>query len=514
MYPGDHVESTPDKPAVIMASSGAVLSYRELDERSTRLARLLREAGLQRGDHVALFMENQLRFPEVVWAALRSGLYVTTINSFLTAPELAYIVNDCNAQVFVTSAEKASIAAELTGANAIPNVHTRLMVDGTVPGYDAYEAAIDSQSPERLPDEMLGATMLYSSGTTGRPKGILGPLPDVTPSEGKAMLAMGALFGFEKEMTYLSPAPMYHAAPLAFVNGVLCYGGTVVMMEKFDPVQSLALIERHAVTHSQWVPTMFNRMLKLPEEERTARDLGSHKAAVHAAAPCPVPVKNQMIEWWGPILFEYYAGTEGNGVTYIASDEWLKKPGSVGRALAAKLHIVDSEGKDLPAGQTGSVCFSGGGTFEYHNDAEKTAESRLGEGRTTLGDVGYMDEDGYLFLTDRKANMIISGGVNIYPQEIEDHLVTHPKVADVAVFGVPNEDFGEEVKAVVQPMPGVEPGEELTAELLAHCGDALARFKLPRSIDYEAELPRLPTGKLYKRLLRDRYWGKKGSRIV
>jgi acyl-CoA synthetase (AMP-forming)/AMP-acid ligase II len=286
------------------------------------------------------------------------------------------------------------------------------------------------------------------------------------------------------------------------------------MMEKFDPVQSLALIERHAVTHSQWVPTMFNRMLKLPEEERTARDLGSHKAAIHAAAPCPVPVKNQMIEWWGPILFEYYAGTEGNGVTYITSDEWLKKPGSVGRALAAKLHIVDSEGKDLPAGQTGSVCFSGGGTFEYHNDAEKTAESRLGEGRTTLGDVGYMDEDGYLFLTDRKANMIISGGVNIYPQEIEDHLVTHPKVADVAVFGVPNEDFGEEVKAVVQPMPGVEPGEELTAELLAHCGDALARFKLPRSIDYEAELPRLPTGKLYKRLLRDRYWGKKGSRIV
>jgi long-chain acyl-CoA synthetase len=328
------------------------------------------------------------------------------------------------------------------------------------------------------------------------------------------MLALGALFGFEKEMTYLSPAPMYHAAPLAFVNGSLSYGATVVMMEKFDPSQSLALIEKHAVTHSQWVPTMFSRMLKLPESERLACDLGSQRVAVHAAAPCPVPVKHQMIDWWGPILFEYYAGTEGNGVTYITSDEWLKRPGSVGRSLTTKVHIVDPEGKDLPPGQTGNVCFSGGGSFEYHNDPDKTAESRLGEGRTTLGDVGYLDEDGYLFLTDRKANMIISGGVNIYPQEIEDLLVTHPKVADVAVFGVPNEDFGEEVKAVVEAMPGVAPGEELTTELLAHCESALARFKIPRSIDYETELPRLPTGKLYKRLLRDRYWGKKDSRIV
>ena len=514
MYPGDHVESTPDKPAVIMGATGAVLSYRELDERSTQLARLLREAGLRRGDHIALFMENQLRFPEVVWAALRSGLYVTAVNSFLTAPELAYIVNDCNAQALVTSAAKASVVTELTGTNAIPDVHTRLMVDGTLPGYDAYEAAIDSHSSERLPDETLGATMLYSSGTTGRPKGILRPLPDGTPSEDRAMLGIGTLFGFEKEMTYLSPAPMYHAAPLAFVNGVLCFGGKVVMMEKFDPVEALALIEKHAVTHSQWVPTMFSRMLKLPEEERAGRKLDSHRVAIHAAAPCPIPVKRQMIEWWGPILFEYYAGTEGNGVTYITSAQWLEKPGSVGRAPTAKLHIVDPEGKDLPPGQTGTVCFSGGGAFEYHNDPVQTAESRLGEGRTTLGDVGYVDEDGYLFLTDRQANMIISGGVNIYPQEIEDHLVTHPKVADVAVFGVPNEDFGEEVKAVVQPLPGVEPGEELTAELLAYCRDALARFKLPRSIDYETELPRLPTGKLYKRLLRDRYWGKKDSRIV
>ncbi len=513
MYPGDYVESTPDKPAIIMGS-GAVVTFRELDERSTRLARLLREAGLRRGDHIALFMENQPRFLEVMWAALRSGLYVTAINSYLTPPEVAYIVNDCEARALVTSAAKASVAAALSGESAIDRVHTRLMVDGVVPGFEAYEPAVESFSSERLPDETMGAAMLYSSGTTGRPKGVLAPLPDATPSEHEAPRTLGLLFGFQQEMVYLSPAPMYHAAPLAFSSSTICHGGTVVMMEKFEPLRALELIEKHRVTHSQWVPTMFSRMLKLPEEERVRHELGSHRVAIHAAAPCPVPVKRGMIEWWGPILFEYYAGTEGNGSTFITSPEWLQKPGSVGRAMGTKLHIVDEEGNDLPQGQEGVVCFSGGGEFAYHNAPEKTAESRLGGGRTTLGDVGYVDEDGYLFLTDRKAYMIISGGVNIYPREIEDHLVTHPKVADVAVFGVPNDDLGEEVKAVVQPMPGVEGDEALTRELLAFCQQGLARFKVPRSIDYDAELPRLPTGKLYKRLLRDRFWGKKDSRIV
>jgi long-chain acyl-CoA synthetase len=514
MYAGDHAQTTPDKPAVIMGTSGEVVTFGELDARSNRLARLIREAGLVRGDHIALFMENQARFPEVVLAALRSGIYVTAINSFLTAPEVAYILDDCQARVLVTSAAKSSVVAELQGENAVAAVHTRLMVDGTLDGFDAYEPAIEAFSSERLPDETMGATMLYSSGTTGRPKGVLGALPDMTPSENQSALALGALFGYENEMTYLSPAPMYHAAPLAFANGTLSYGGTVVVMEKFDPGSALELIERYRVTHSQWVPTMFSRMLKLPKPERTRHDLSSHRVAIHAAAPCPVPVKHEMIEWWGPILLEYYAGTEGNGSTFINSDEWLKKPGSVGRAMGTQLHIVDEEGKDLPAGEEGTVCFSGGGEFEYHNAPEKTAESRLGEGRTTLGDVGYVDEDGYLFLTDRKAYMIISGGVNIYPREIEDHLVTHPKVADVAVFGVPNEDFGEEVKAVIQPMPGVPTDDALTSELLAFCNEGLARFKVPRSVDYEEELPRLPTGKLYKRILRDRYWGKKDSRIV
>ncbi len=514
MYPGDYAESTPDKPAIIMGSSGEVVSFAEINARANRLARLLRESGLGKGDHIALFMENQPRFMEVVLAALRSGLYVTAINSFLTAPEVAYIVNDCGARALVTSAAKAPIVADLAGEHATPEIHTRLMVDGISHGFDAYEPAIDAFSGERLPDETMGATMLYSSGTTGRPKGVLGPLPETTPSENQSAAALSVLFGFEQEMTYLSPAPLYHAAPLAFSSGTLSLGGTVVVMERFEPRNALSHIERYGVTHSQWVPTMFSRMLKLPEEDRRAHDLASHRIAIHAAAPCPVPVKRAMIDWWGPILLEYYAGTEGNGSTFINSEDWLAKPGSVGRAMATQLHIVDEDGKDLPPGQEGTVCFSGGGSFEYHNDPEKTQESRLGEGRTTLGDVGYIDEDGYLFLTDRKAYMIISGGVNIYPREIEDHLITHPKVADVAVFGVPNEDFGEEVKAVVQPMPGVEPDEELAEELLAFCRDGLARFKVPRSIDYEEELPRLPTGKLYKRLLRDRYWGNKDSRIV
>ncbi len=514
MYPGDHAETTPDKPAVVMGASGEVVTYGEINARANRLARLLRDAGLSRGDHIALFMENQPHFMEVILAATRSGLYVTAINSFLTAPEVSYIVNDCEARALVTSAAKAPVVAELRGEHDIPAVHTRLMVDGASEGFDAYESATASFSGDRLEDESMGATMLYSSGTTGRPKGVRGPLPDMKPSENKAAAALGILFGYEQEMTYLSPAPMYHAAPLAFCSGCLSFGGTVVVMERFDPNAALSHIEKYGVTHSQWVPTMFSRMLKLPEAERTANDLSSHRVAIHAAAPCPVPVKRAMIDWWGPILLEYYAGTEGNGSTFINSEDWLKKPGSVGRAMATSLHIVGEDGEDLPPGEEGIVCFSGGGEFEYHNAPEKTAESRLGEGRTTLGDVGYVDEDGFLFLTDRKAYMIISGGVNIYPREIEDHLITHPKVADVAVFGVPNDDFGEEVKAVVQPMEGVQTSDALTEELLAFCREGLAGFKVPRSIDYEAELPRLPTGKLYKRLLRDRYWGQHDSRIV
>ena len=512
MYPGTFAKSKPNAPAVIMGGTGEVLSFGELNARSNQLAHRFRAAGLKRGDHVALFMENQIHYMEVVWAAMRSGLYLTAINSYLTPGEVSYIVDDCGAGAFITSKAKTETVTQVEFPD---RVTTRLMIDGTAPGFDSYEEAIGQFPETNIADESMGTLMLYSSGTTGRPKGVKRALPTVVPGESDPGIAhFNTLYAFRSDMVYLSPAPMYHAAPLAYSLWAQQYGGTVVIMERFDPLEALGLIERYHVTHSQWVPTMFVRMLKLSEEERQRHDLSSLEVAIHAAAPCPVPVKHQMIEWWGPKLFEYYAGTEGNGSTIINSHEWLKKPGSVGRTTVAKLHILDEEFNELPAGREGTIWFSGGGDFEYHNAPEKNAESHRTGGLSTLGDVGYVDEDGYLFLTDRKAYMIIAGGVNIYPREIEDILVTHPAVADVAVFGIPNDDLGEEVKAVVQPVDMASAGPELAAELLAFCGQHLARFKVPRSLDFEAELPRLPTGKLYKRILRDRYMGKANTTIV
>jgi acyl-CoA synthetase (AMP-forming)/AMP-acid ligase II len=340
-------------------------------------------------------------------------------------------------------------------------------------------------------------------------------LPETPVENPSAVAALGQLlYGFEKGMVYLSPAPLYHSAPLRFTMAVQRTGGTVIVMEHFDPVEFLRLVERHQVTHTQVVPTMFVRLLKLPEDERRRYDVSSLRVCIHAAAPCPIPVKEQMIEWWGPIIHEYYAGTEGNGFCAIDSEQWLAHKGSVGKPLIGELHIVGEDGEELPAGEAGTIYFGGGGGFEYHNDPEKTAKSRDPRGWSTLGDVGYADEDGYLHLTDRKAYMIISGGVNIYPQEAENVLTMHPKVADVAVFGVPNEDFGEEVKAVVQPVDMADAGPELERELIAYCRDALADVKCPRSVDFEAELPRHPTGKLYKRLLKDRYWQGHATRVL
>jgi long-chain acyl-CoA synthetase len=514
MYPGTIAQRHPDRTAIVMAGSGDTVTFRELDERSNQLAHLLRDAGLRRGDHMALFMENHPRFLEVVWAALRSGLYITAINSHLTAEEVAYIVGDCDAQAFVSSSAMAGVATTVPWGE-LPRVSVRLMVDGTdeASGFRSYEEATAAFPTTMIDDESTGATMLYSSGTTGRPKGVLRPLPDTKPGEGEDRLAaLSGPYKFRDGMVYLSPAPMYHAAPLAFSLNTHRFGGTVVIMERFDPVNALRAIEQHRVTHSQWVPTMFVRLLRVPEEERGSFDLSSHECAIHAAAPCPVAVKRQMIEWWGPIIHEYYAGTEGNGSTGINSEEWLAHPGSVGRPRAVSVHIIDESGTEVGPGQEGTIYFAaaaGGELFEYHNDPQKTADSRLKVGDrqlTTLGDVGYLDEDGYLYLTDRKAYMIISGGVNIYPREIEDVLIQHPAVADVAVFGIPNDDLGEEVKAVVQLLPGREPGEALVDELKSFAREHLAGFKVPRTIDFTDELPRLPTGKLYKRVLRDPYW--------
>jgi long-chain acyl-CoA synthetase len=515
MYPGHWSMETPEKPAVVMAGSGEVVTYRELDDRSNRLAQLMYAAGLRRGDHIAIFMENHPRYFEVVWAGFRSGLYVTTVNRYLTGDEAGYIVDNCEARVLVTSAELREPAAELVADT--PNVEIRLMVDGTADGYESYEEAIERYPAEPLAQQPMGGLMLYSSGTTGRPKGITRPLPDGDvdqPGPFDALLSM--VFQFDQDSIYLSPAPLYHSAPLGFTTGTQTLGGTVVMMEKFDPIEALALIEKYSITHSQWVPTMFTRMLKRPVEEREQFDLSSHRVAIHAAAPCPVGVKQAMIDWWGPILHEYYGGTELNGLTYCNSEQWLAHPGTVGAPVLGTLHICAEDGTELPPGESGLVYFElPEMPFEYFKDNSKTRGAQHPDhpNWSALGDVGYLDEDGFLFLTDRATFMIISGGVNIYPQEIEDVLIQHPGVLDVAVIGVPNEDMGEEVKAVVQPVDGVEP-DDLPNSVLAYAREHLAGYKVPRSVDLIDELPRLPTGKLYKRLLRDQYWGRDGSRIV
>jgi acyl-CoA synthetase (AMP-forming)/AMP-acid ligase II len=357
--------------------------------------------------------------------------------------------------------------------------------------------------------------MLYSSGTTGRPKGVKRALsggPFDTPSPNHELTRK--LYGFDTDTVYLSPAPLYHAAPLVFSTAVMSFGGTVIVMEHFDAEQALKLIERHRVTASQWVPTMFVRLLRLPDTVRRKYTLGSHRVAVHAAAPCPVEIKRQMIEWWGPIIREYYAGSEGNGFVVIDSPDWLAHPGSVGRAVLGELRILAEDGTEQPPGVPGAIYFANGPAFEYHNDPDKTRGAYSPQGWSTLGDVGYLDQDGYLFLTDRKAYMIISGGVNVYPQEAENVLTGHPQVVDVAVFGVPNEEFGEEVKAVVQPIDMALATPQFAQELIAYCRARLADVKCPRSIDFDPELPRHPTGKLYKRLLRDRYWANRTSRII
>jgi len=514
MYPGIHSKNFPDKPAVVMANSGEVVTYRQLDERSNQGAHLLRSLGLKRGDHIAICMENNAHYHAIAWAAQRSGIYYTAVSSRLTGPELEYIVDDCDARVFISSREKSELAQEITGK--CPKLIARYAVNGDVPGFESWENATSKQPKTQIADESEGGPMLYSSGTTGRPKGVQHPLPDVPigqPLPGLLSLIVG-LYKATPSSIYLSPAPLYHSAPLGFTMSMLRVGATVVVMEHFDAEQALALIERYRVTHSQWVPTMFVRLCKLPEAVRAKYDVSSLQVAIHAAAPCPVEVKEKMIAWWGPVLFEYYAGTEGQGFVAINSEEWLQHKGSVGRPLNAKLHILDDEMNELPTGEVGTIYFESGATYSYHKDEAKTASVRSPQGWTTLGDVGYVDKDGWLFLTDRKAFMIISGGVNIYPQETENCLIGHPKVADCAVVGVPNEEFGEEVKAVVQPASMADAGPELERELIEWCKERISHLKCPRSVDFMEELPRHPTGKLYKRLLKDRYWGNKTSRIV
>jgi acyl-CoA synthetase (AMP-forming)/AMP-acid ligase II len=518
MFPGAHTETQPDKPALIMGGSGFTQTFAELDAAANRLSRLLRSVGLQPGDHIAMCLENHDRYLEIVWGCHYAGLVYTCASSRLQSSELEYIVNDCDAKAYITSKYKADQAAEIIAGT--PGVELRLMLDGAIDGYESYESAVADQSPEPIDGpRVAGTDMLYSSGTTGRPKGITRPFVESPLEETSGAVAglLQLLFGMDGTKSYLSPAPFYHAAPLRFCLAAQAIGCTVVAMENFDAEDYLRLVDEHSLTHSQVVPTMFVRMLKLPEDVRKKYDVSSLECVIHAAAPCPVPVKTQMIEWFGPVIHEYYAGTEGNGFVYCNSEMWLAHPGTVGSPINCVLHICDEEGEEVLHGESGTVFFeSDNAQFEYHNDPEKTASSRHPKGWSTLGDVGYLDEDGFLYLTDRKAYMIISGGVNIYPQEAENVLITHPKVTDVAVFGVPNDEFGEEVKAVVQPVE--MPGDDVTAaslsgELIQFCRSELADVKCPRSIDFRDELPRHPTGKLYKRLLKDEYWKAAGRTI-
>ncbi len=514
MHPVRHAQTAPDKPALIMAASGETLTYRQLDALSNQGAQLFRKLGLRTGDCIAIFMENNLLYLPICWAAQRAGLYFTCISSRLTAGEVEYIVRDSGAKILIASAGLAKIAGEVKAL--LPGVKT-LGIGGSIPGFENYEQASGEMPATPIADETSGIDMLYSSGTTGRPKGVRVALQGqpIDAPNGLIMLVQG-LFGFGPDSIYLSPAPLYHAAPLRYSMTVQRLGGTVIVMEHFDAERALAHIGQYRANASQWVPTMFVRMLKLPAEVRANYDVSSMKSAVHAAAPCPIDVKRKMIEWWGPVIHEYYAGTEGNGFCYVGSADWLAHPGTVGKSLLGPIHVCADEGREVPVGEEGTIYFEGETLFSYHNDPKKTAESRhpAHPNWSTLGDVGKLDSEGYLYLTDRKAFMIISGGVNIYPQEAENLLISHPRVADVAVIGVPNEEFGEEVKAVVQPADWRDAGPALADELIAYCRERLSPIKCPRSVDFEPELPRHPTGKLYKRLIRDRYWGKRDSRIV
>lgn len=504
-HPGLIAAREPDKPAVIMADGSAVITFGAFEALSNQCAHLLRRLGLRRGDVLAVLLENRAEYMPLVWGGWRAGLRVTAIATHLMPEEIAYILGDGGAKVLITSPQFAGKldGLELAGIAA----ERRLMLDAAEVGFSELGPLLAREASVPIADQAEGIEMLYSSGTTGRPKGVRKLLPDLPfGAISPALRNFLEIYGFDETTRYLSPAPLYHAAPLGFNLRTLRAGGTTVIMRRFDAEQALQLIEAYRITHSQWVPTHFVRLLRLPADVRARHDLSSHRCAIHAAAPCPVEVKRQMIEWWGPIVREYYGGSEGNGLTSINTKEWLAHPGSVGRATLGTLHICDDDGEPLPNGEEGTIYFADGPTFEYHNDPEKTAASRNHLGWSTLGDVGYLDEEGYLYLTDRKANMIISGGVNIYPQEAENALLFHPEVFDAAVIGVPNAEFGEEVKAVVQPAATAAAGPALEAELIAHCRERLSPVKCPRSVDFVDALPRQENGKLYKRKIRDAYW--------
>jgi acyl-CoA synthetase (AMP-forming)/AMP-acid ligase II len=496
-FPSTHAASDPDRPAVVVGGTDATLTYGQLEARSNRVAHVLRARGLGVGDHVAMLLENRTEFFEVMWAGLRSGVYVTPINWHLNPSEVAYIVEDCEAKLLFGSAD---LLARLGQEITMPD-DRRIAVGGAVDGLPGYEDVLAEQPATPIDDECAGTYMFYSSGTTGRPKGIKPPNigGELGQPDNFTMLMQG-LYGFDERSVYLSPSPLYHAAPAGWTTGAHRLGSTTVVMERFDPVQTLELIERHRVTHVQFVPTHMVRLLKLPEEERNRFDLSSLQYVIHAAAPCPPDVKRAFIEWVGPIVHEYYSGSEGAGFCVIGPEEWLAHPGSVGTSVMGAVHVVGPDGTEVGPRQEGQIFFEAPHRFEYHKDPEKTASAYDEHGWSTLGDIGWVDEEGYLYLTDRVSNMIISGGVNIYPREVEDVLVVHPDIADVAVIGVPHPDMGEAVRAIVEPTGPVDDEEAFAAALVDFCRERLTHYKCPTSVALVETLPRLPTGKIAKRV--------------
>ena len=497
----DKARSDPGKPAIIMGESGQVTTYSELERRSNQIAHLLRASGLRAGDAVAICLRNCPDYFEIAWGALRAGLVVVPVSCLLTASEIEYIAKDSGAKILFSCPSIGDAFFALPGLLAGVRLYD---VSGRTEHFLPLADALAQQPETPIADESMGSQMLYSSGTTGRPKGILWSSNPGRPSGAQSDRVAGQL-SVDAHSIYLSPAPLYHSAPFKTTLSVLCAGGTAVIMEKFDAELALKLIEAHRINTSQWVPTHFVRLLKLPEETRRRYDLSSLKMAIHAAAPCPVPVKRAMIDWLGPIVFEYFGSTEQTILTTITSQEWLRKPGSVGKAAAANLHICDDDGVPVPAGTIGTVYVEGGQSFRYHNSIDKTASSRNSFGWTTVGDIGFLDEDGYLFLTDRKNFTIISGGVNIYPQEIENLLVTHPKITDAAVIGTPDDEMGEIVTAVIQPASMADANSDFAEELKQWMRLSLSGAKVPRRIEFQQDLPRLPTGKMQKFALRERY---------
>lgn len=507
LTPDHWAETDPNRIAVLLPDDRS-MTYGELASRSRTVAQDWSARGILAGDRVAIAMENRADFLVVAVAALRTSVRLVTVGTHLTIDEITHVIVDSDARLVVTSARYLDV---VRGAvHDAPGAPVVLVADDDLPPSDGvdrlYGETVDP-GPEATAGNLQGAFMFYSSGTTGKPKGILRDMPDVQFAQGDPLTAgFGAMWGFTGGSVWLNSAPLYHAYPLQSCTSVVRWGGTLVLTERFDAEQTLQLIERHSVTHTSVVPTMFVRLLGLPAETRSRYDVSSLRCVIHAGAACAVSVKQAMMTWWGPILYEFYGGSENIGMVLITPQEWLEHRGSVGKPAPGTISVRDDDGRPVAPAVRGTVWFEHAPKFSYHKSPEKTAGVFDASGRATLGDLGYLDDDGYLYLDGRRVDLIISGGVNIYPAEIEDRLAAHPAVFDVAVIGVPDHEFGQQVKAVVELEPGVDASDELAAALMAHTRQILAGYKCPRSVDFTVSLPRTPTGKLLKRVLLEQYW--------